>query len=1144
MGATFSRESEAGLQETDGGFRTNVQTIGDSAEVDLQSILQDLNTQLDRFTNLGSGWNLVTLNNFVMHIARYRPLVGSSFIRTPDSLIHKGAIVNVNNNDNECFKWATLSAIFPVSYSSDRMSAYIQHSNKLDWTGLRFPVQLNQIRQFERNNTCCTVNVYKFVEADPIKKTPVEIIPVYITRHEPRLKHIDLLLLKNEITSHFVWIKSMSRLISCRTKKRGRTLVCPHCVHPFKSEEYFVNHFPDCSKNIYQKNVYPTGDDARLFWKARSKTELYPFVIYADFESYLEVRGGDEVEGKSNVINEHKPSGYCIYTVSTVEEYQNPPIIYSGVDCMEHFFDALLIEQRRISCILGVNFDMLPLTRAEELDYTSSTHCKNCDQLFTTENNKCRHHRHDTGKYVSTLCNKCNMQIKPRRRKYWRPLCNLKEPNSEPKYNRYPQESENFEFQIHIPVCYHGLSNYDAHHIFRYFNRRVITLFDNKVHDDNVEDDKIKSMNVQIIALNLERFVSFELLNLRFIDTVKFLNSSLETLVVNLSASCCTPHDLFIHTRRNMGDNKLLFAKGVFPYEYFNSLTKFSETKLPSIDCFYSRLNEESISVQDYERAQHIWETFHCKTLQDYHDHYLKTDVLLLADVFEQFRRTGMEYYKLDPAQYLTLPSFSWDALLKYTKIELELISDPEMFLFFEKGIRGGISVISHRHALANNPYIKATYDFEKEVSYIAFLDANNLYGWAMSQYLPIADFKFLSQQEIENADFIKVPIDAKTGYVIECDLQYPTELHNAHNDYPLAPENVLVTESMLSPFCKSFGQKHVDCQKLIPNLYDKRKYVLHYRNLQLYISLGMKIIKIHRVASFTQSLWMKPYVDFNTEKRQQARNEFEKNFFKLMVNAIFGKSMENVRAHTTVNLVSDPIKFLKMVSKPQIKQFSIVNEDTVLVERMKAVVTLNKPIYTGFCVLDLSKLLMYNFHYNVMRVKYGDEACLLFTDTDSLCYSIKTQDFYQDMGTMIELFDTSEYPVDHPLFSHENAKVLGKMKDECFGKPAIEFVGLRSKMYSLLSDMNKPAKMTAKGIKRAYVKKHLRHEMYLKTLLERTCTHAQFMMFRTRHHRIETVQFYKKCLAAYDDKRYVQDDGIRTLAYGHYSLNVGFCDE
>ena len=556
----------------------------------------------------------------------------------------------------------------------------------------------------------------------------------------------------------------------------------------------------------------------------------------------------------------------------------------------------------------------------------------------------------------------------------------------------------------------------------------------------------------------------------------------------------------------------------------------------PPGEAFYSGLNEEAISEEDYRRAEQIWSTFGCQNFKDYHDHYLMTDVLLLADVFEQFRETGMEFYGLDPAQYLTLPSFSWDALLKLTNIELQLISDPEMFLFFESNIRGGISQISHRYARANNPQVP-DYDENLKNSYLAYLDANNLYGWAMSQALPVGDFKFLDRDEIGCTDFLKTADDSPTGYVLECDLEYPQNLHDSHNDYPLAPESILVTESMLSPFCKSFDQKHVDCRKLIPNLNNKSKYVLHYRNLKLYTSLGMKITKIYRVASFTQKPWMKKYIDFNTEKRTIAKNEFEKNFFKLLNNSVYGKAMENVRGHSLVNLVSDPTKFLKMTSRPQIKHFKIINEDAVIVERVKAVVTLNKPIYTGFCILDLSKILMYDFHYNVIVKRYGDDARLLFTDTDSLCYHISTPDFYGDMGSMSNYFDTSDYPKNNMLYSRKNAKVLGKMKDECAGKPAIEFVGLRSKMYSLLVDRSKPAKMTTKGVKRRYVEKHVRHEMYLHTLKSRICTHAQFLQFRTSHHRIETVNFNKKCLSAYDDKRHVLGDGESTLAYGHYKL-------
>jgi hypothetical protein len=210
---------------------------------------------------------------------------------------------------------------------------------------------------------------------------------------------------------------------------------------------------------------------------------------------------------------------------------------------------------------------------------------------------------------------------------------------------------------------------------------------------------------------------------------------------------------------------------------------------------------------------------------------------LLLADVFENFRDVSMTTYRLDPAHYLTTPSLTWDACLKYTNVELELITDPEIFLFFESAMRGGISVISNRYARANNPYLqRKDYDSSQPHLYIYYLDANNLYGWAMSQYLPVGGFRFLSKEEISKIDFANVPDDSETGFVVECDLEYPSELHGTHNDYPLAPEHVMVTEAMLSPFCKSMNVKHAFTEKLIGDLHPKIKYETHYRNLN-YIS-------------------------------------------------------------------------------------------------------------------------------------------------------------------------------------------------------------------------------------------------------------------------------------------------------------------
>jgi hypothetical protein len=207
-------------------------------------------------------------------------------------------------------------------------------------------------------------------------------------------------------------------------------------------------------------------------------------------------------------------------------------------------------------------------------------------------------------------------------------------------------------------------------------------------------------------------------------------------------------------------------------------------------------------------------------------------------------------------------------------------------------------------------------------------------------------------------------------------------------------------------------------------------------------VSLGMKVFRIHRALAFRQSPWLKSYVELNTNMRQQAKNDFEKDFFKLTVNAFFSRSTENVRKRRKVDLVGDPAKLKKLLAKQQLEQFVIVNEDLVLVERISSKVTLNKPIYIGFTVLDLSKTLIFDFHYNVMLKRYGTDARLLFSDTDSLCYHVFTDDIYRDMLEYRQLLDTSAYPRDHSLYSGENMKVIGKMKDECNGKPPLEFVG------------------------------------------------------------------------------------------------------
>ena len=428
-----------------------------------------------------------------------------------------------------------------------------------------------------------------------------------------------------------------------------------------------------------------------------------------------------------------------------------------------------------------------------------------------------------------------------------------------------------------------------------------------------------------------------------------------------------------------------------------------------------------------------------------------------------------------------------------------------------ENGIRGGISTISKRYAKANNPYMK-NYNPKEEIKYMPYLDANNLYGWAMTKNLPVKDFKWMNEKEL--LSWKKFPC------ILEVDLEYPEELHDLHNEYPLAPEKVKVG----------------NVEKLIPNLNNKKKYTLHCENLKLYEKLGLKITKIHKGVKFYEEDFMKQYIELNTKLRTKGKNDFEKDFFKLMNNSIFGKTMENVTNRVDIQLVSREEKSVKLFSKTNFDKRTIFSEDLIAVHMHKKKVVLNKPIYLGMSILDLSKTLMYDFHYNYIKKKYGEDAKLLFTDTDSLMYIIKTKDFYKDISADVEkMFDTSYYPKEHPsgIKTGVNKKVIAMMKDECGGKQIVEFVGLRPKSYSY--SMSDSEEKKCKGVKKNVIKKEIVFQDYKNCLFNEKEETRRMNLIRHRNHNLYSESLEKIALSSKGDKRIILGDKINTLAYGHY---------
>ena len=353
-------------------------------------------------------------------------------------------------------------------------------------------------------------------------------------------------------------------------------------------------------------------------------------------------------------------------------------------------------------------------------------------------------------------------------------------------------------------------------------------------------------------------------------------------------------------------------------------------------------------------------------------------------------------------------------------------------------------------------------------------------------------------------------------GYVLEVDVKYPRELHDLHNDLPFMCEKIRVN----------------GVEKLVPNLHDKKKYVIHVKALKQALDHGLVLEKIHRVIQFRQSAWMKEYIDFNTRLRMVAKNDFEKDFYRLMNNLVFRKTMENIRKHRDIKLVNNKEDYLKQVMKPNFKGGVLMGADLMSCEMGKVKVKMNKPVCLGQAILNLSKTKMYEFHYDYMKRKYNEsDLKLLYMDTDSLVHDIETEDFYKNIVEDVETrFDKSGYVPGRPLPIEKNKKVIGLMKDELGGKIMNKFISLRPKMDSYRVEESEPKK--CKEIKKCVVKKTITFEDYRRCLFEGINIHRSQMMFRSKKHKIKTLEVNKLALSREDDKR-ISIDRTASLAMG-----------
>ena len=627
-------------------------------------------------------------------------------------------------------------------------------------------------------------------------------------------------------------------------------------------------------------------------------------------------------------------------------------------------------------------------------------------------------------------------------------------------------------------------------------------------------DLKKEKVKFKIIPKTNEEFIVVKYGCIRFIDSNRFLLESLDKLVKNLD------EDDFKILKEEFPDKwQYLNKKLAYPYEYFSSIDDYKKPvdKLENND-FFSKLKNKCPNDKKIARTREIIKLFNIKNGEELTKLYCKSDVILLADVFEKFVKVSTKEYGINPLYCVSLPGYTYQCALKYADIKLQTLQDKDLILLIENNIRGGISsVMGDRHVKS---------DGNKKIIYA---DATNLYGHSMSQFLPYDEIEMWHGDPNKYWKWLDIilntPDDSEIGYFLEVDLKYPDDIKQKTKYFPFCPENKKIDPNKYNDYMKKIKpENYTKSKKLICDWSDKKKYLIHYRMLKFYVRHGMIVEKSHEIISFKQSKWLESYISFNTQKRNKAKNDLEKNFFKLLRNAAFGKFLENVRNRLGLELIKkgDIKKIVKQQSKLTFNgiQKSYENYDSYTFRKNEVV--MDKAIYVGFAILELSKLHMYETYYDTLQPYFGQEKLQLhYVDTDGMILSMETKDIIKDLKNLEDIFDFSNLDENHKLFSTKNKKVIGKFKLETPKNIWIdEFVCLRSKAYSFKCKDNDENNNKIKGISKSQ-SKHIKFEEYYNCLFggeyQKECDNY---IIRSINHEMVLQEVKKSTLSLFDDKR------------------------
>ncbi|XP_072153271.1 uncharacterized protein [Bemisia tabaci] len=1066
-------------------FKTKNEAIFASTDLDeyYEKFRAKINKESFDFHMNGSGWVLKKIQGMELRINRYYALHrGGTYVKLP---FRTNNVVNVNNGEsNDCFRYAMLGKFVPKEEKNKfRPEIYVDLFDRYDFSDVRLPTSIDDIIKFEKRNNV-SVSVFGLRESLVSNKKKYTVYPIKVADPE-REDHTDLLCLSTPVplSYHYCWISNFEQLVRNQlTKYHHRIYICKKCFTYKYSMEELSQHKVLCS--LVSKDAFLASfpDERYLKFENHHKEIKHNYVIYADFEAYLEQIHGDS-EHPASAYRRHISNSYAYLLVTEDPEFKmTEPKLYRGEEAHIKFLDDIITLVGRISESYNDKESKIIMTHEDRATFEAENRCGHCEVDFSQPGIvKVRDHDHQKragGKtrsnYRKALCSNCNLI---------------------------------FRHEKCVRVVLHNGSRYDFHEVVLALNK-----YPHRVEIIPHTEENYISMTVHLG----NRF------SIKFIDSFRFLPASLDKLVQTI------PRESFVRTRKlTRTDNEfdMVCRKAPFPYDYVDNPAKLNETRPPPREAFFNTLTQTDISEEEYERFLQVWQTFNFRNLGEYSDFYLRLDVCLLSDVFEEFRLFGIKNYSLDCANYLTLPGFAFDAFLKITNVKIQLFNDMDMVFMIMSSIRGGITQVVKRHALANNPLIPDQFDPKKPVNYIQYLDVTALYAHTMRKHLPYDNYTWVPEGEellTLAKTIINHPDDAPFGYILDVDIEYPEHLHDLHKDLPFLCKNEIPPSGA--------GK----CTKLLTTLANKNNYVIHYVMLKEALGQGLKLLRVNRAIKFRQAPFLAPFIELNARLRREATNPFHQTLLKLCSNACYGKFIENPLKRKNIKLGTNSRQILKAISRVDFIDRTIFAEELVAIHLRRTEVVIDRPMIVGFSILDLSKVHMYQFHYNHMLKKYNpDQVQLLYMDTDSFIYELTTPNVYDDMMSDLHLYDTSNFPEGHQCRSATNRKVMGSFKDETGGIPIAEFVALRPKMYAYRFSDGETEKR-AKGISTPVVRS-LNFANFLTVLKDpESRMTASMRRIGARKHQLYSFETTKRTLSGLDDKRCILEDGVSTVPWGH----------